>query len=106
MKIQVTAEDATEIRHKLGVLRDTEDLCDDYGVTAQQVDGLLRSVPAGGEWEVPDWAQEAVRGEMLDHAAVLRDIAHDARRHRKEGEALRIAKQAKRFERMFSVAKI
>lgn len=102
MTYTITKHDAEEVRHKLGVLADTEDLRDDYGMTKEQADALLASVPSeGGTWEVPAWAAKAVRDEMTDHVAVLRDIAHDARRNREEGQALRIAKQAARFERLF-----
>jgi hypothetical protein len=52
-------------------------------------------------WIVPAFAEQAVKGEMQDHAGILKGIAGDARSEGAMGQALRIAKQAKRFERMF-----
>lgn len=99
---RLTKEDAEEISHKLYILADTLDLQNDYALTEDQANALAQSVPhAGGSWNVPAWALSAVRGEMADHVEVLRDQAADARNNRESGLALRIAKQAKRFETMF-----
>ena len=103
MQLKLTKDDAEEVSHKLGVLADTDDLRDDYGLTKERVYELIESVPRdGGQWTVPAWAAAAVRDEMQDHVTVLRDIAADARRNREDGQALRIAKQAMKFERMFA----
>lgn len=99
--ISLTKEDAQEVIHKLGVLADSEDLREDYGFTKAQADDLLGSVPgSGGIWRIPLWAIGAVQSEMEDHIVILRDVAADARRSCEQ--ALRICKQAARFERMFS----
>jgi len=99
----LTASDAQEVLHKMAVLADTEDLQDDYGITAQQAATLRDSVPHnGGDWSVPEWAVDAVREEMADHCAVMSSMADDARDSGERGQALSIAKQAKRLSSMFS----
>ena len=100
----LTREDAQEVMHKLTILLNEPDLQADYGVTREQVEVLFKSIPrGGGQWQVPDEMVPAVRGEMQDHIVVLRDIATDAFNANKRGEALRINKQAQRFERMFGL---
>ena len=99
--MKLTKNDAEEVQHKMGVLRDTPDLQESYGITQEQADAILSSVPhAGGEWNYPRNPEciAAIKGELENHAVVLRHIAHDARRHLKTGQALGIDKQAKRFE--------
>ena len=98
MKIKLTANDAQEVQHKMGVLADTEDLQADYGLTQAQADALRDSVPNAGEWAVPDWAIEAVKGELADHAKVLHHIANDARSGGDSAAGMRIDKQAYRIE--------
>ncbi len=103
MKIKLTKDDAEEVRHKIGVLCDTSDLQESYRFSQLMANALYDSIPRNaGEWDVPEWALEAVRGEMADHAVVLRAIAHDARRNREDGQALRISKQATKFEKLFA----
>lgn len=103
MKTKLTKNDAQEIAHKLGVLAETPDLQSDYGLTQAQADTLRESVPhEGGEWIVPEWGVEAVRGEIADHCEVLADIAADARSGGEAGESLRISKQAKRLAELFA----
>lgn len=104
MKFKLTTDDAQEVLHKLWVLHDTEDLCESYNITQKLAKYLINSVPVkGGIWDVDSlWALETVKGEMIDHAHVLRDIARDARGENKIGQALRIDKQAKKFEIMFT----
>jgi hypothetical protein len=102
-KVKVTKSDAQEIAHKLGILADTPDLQEDYGLTQAQADALRDSVPhGGGEWIVPEWGVEPARGEMADHCEVLADIAADARSGNQLGQALRISKQAKRLREVFA----
>lgn len=98
--LKLTRDDAAEVGHKLGVLADTPDLQADYGLTQEQADTLRNSVPPfGGRWTIPAFGVEAVRGELADHVEVLRSIAGDARSGGEMGQALRIGKQAARFER-------
>ncbi len=101
---RLTKEDSEEVMHKMCVLRDTEDLQADYLLSQQDADALCDSIPRnGGEWIVSgDLLINAVKTEMADHVVVLRDIASDARRAREQGQALRIAKQAKRLEETFA----
>ena len=100
---KLTKNDAQEAAHKLGVLADEPDLQEDYGLTQAQAAALRDSVPhEGGEWIVPAWGVEAVRGEMADHCEVLADIAADARSGNQLGQALRISKQAKRLRDVFA----
>jgi hypothetical protein len=102
MTFRLTKEDSMEVGHKLGILADEPELQESYSLTQDQADALRKSVPHnGGEWEVPTEALEAVKGEMLDHVEILRTIAGDCRGS-DMGQSLRIAKQATRFERMFS----
>jgi len=97
--INLTAMDAEEVLHKVCVLCDTPDLQEDYRITQQQADTLADSIPRnGGEWAVPEWATEVVRGELADHALVLRHMSHDQRRNCRTGEALTLARQAIRME--------
>lgn len=81
----------------MGVLADTPDLQADYELDQAQADALLASVCVG-EWEVPEWAVKAVLGELRDHAAVLRDMARDARDENDPGRALSLDAAAKRLE--------
>ena len=99
----LTKDDAQETAHKLGVLADAPDLQEDYRLTQAQAVELRDSVPhEGGEWIVPAWGVEAVRGEMADHCVVLAGIASDARSGNQLGQALRISKQAKRLREVFA----
>jgi len=100
----LTREDAQEIQYKLGILLGEPDLQMDYGITKEQIETLVRTIPMnGGQWQVSDEMLPALRGEMMDHVEVLRDIAQDALNSNERGEALRINKQAQRFERMFGL---
>ncbi len=102
--VKLTREDAQEILHKLTILADNEDLQMDYGLTADQAEELARTVPQqGGDWTIPEWGIVAVQGEITDHVQVLRDIAFDAYNGGQREQALRIAKQAKRLERLFGL---
>jgi hypothetical protein len=104
MTFRLTKEDAQEVLHKMGNLSDTQDLMDEYGLTEADGQHLLLTVPAehGGEWTVGEKHLGAVLGEMQDHVLVLRDIANDARNGGEAGQALRISKQAKRLEAIFT----
>lgn len=73
MKLKLTKKQAQEVLHKFGVLADSPDLQDDYGLSQSQANALLATVPRqGGEWVVPGWAREAVRGELENAAEVCR----------------------------------
>ena len=102
--VQLTREDAQEVMHKIGVLADNTDLQEDYEITPEQANALVQGIPHnGGEWQIPDWAMNAVRGEMEDHIQVMRDIAMDAYNGGQQGQFLRISKQAKRLTRLFGL---
>jgi hypothetical protein len=102
LSVTLTALEAQEVAHKLGVLNDTPDLREDYGLTQEQADTLQRSVPwQGGEWAVPAGCEDAVRGEMADAATVLRAMAHDARGELNNGQALALSRLAAQLERKF-----
>lgn len=101
--MRLTKNHAQEVLHKLCILADEPDLQADYGLTQAQADTLRNSVPPnGGEWVIAPEFVEAVKGEMQDHARVLRHCAHDARRANEVGQALGIDKLAKRFEEVFA----
>jgi hypothetical protein len=103
MKLKLTKNDAQEALHKMGILADEPDLQDDYQLTQHEADVILDTIPRnGGEWEVPAWAIEAVKGEMQDHAGVLRGIAADARSGAEIGQSLALHRQAGKFEKMFA----
>lgn len=100
----LTREDAQEVMHKMTILLNEPDLQVDYDITKEQVEILLQSIPRnGGQWQVSNEMLPALKGEMQDHIVVLRNIATDAFNANKRGEALRINKQAQRFERMFGL---
>ena len=102
--VKLTKEDAQEILHKMGVLVNSSDLQLDYGLSPEQSNILLHSIPQnGGEWIIPEWAINAVKGEIEDHILVLRDIANDAFNSNEFGQSLRINKQAKRLEKLFNL---
>lgn len=98
--IRLTKLDAEEVRHKIGVLCDTPDLQEDYGLTQLICNHLYESIPASGDWEVPAWAVECVREEMKDHAKILRAMSHDAHRNRQIGASLALSRQAIRFDKI------
>lgn len=99
--LRLTKEDAQEVLHKMTALEETPDLCEDYGITVEDAGNICQSIPKnGGEWTIPSNMETAVKGEIEDHAIVLRDIANDALRSNEWGQFLRINKQAKRLEDM------
>ena len=103
MKLKLTKNDAQEVLHKMAILADCEELQADYKITQDQADALRDSIPRnGGEWVVPLAMVEAVKGEMQDHAHILRHIASDARAGNAIGQALGINRQAKRLEAAFA----
>lgn len=99
--MHLTASDAEEVRHKLGVLGETQDLMDDYGVTEDEIDALIASAKEGA-WQVPDVYWHVVAGEMGDHVDVLHRIAEDARNNMQPGQAGAITRQANRLDRTFT----
>lgn len=102
--VKLTREDAQEVLHKVGILADNTDLQEDYGITPEQTNLLVNSIPqSGGDLEIPEWGINAVKGEMEDHILVLRDIAIDAYNGGQQGQFLRINKQAKRLSALFGV---
>lgn len=105
MKIKLTAIEAEEVEHKLEILVDTEDLQVDYNLSLEQAEALLDSVPSkGGEWTIPDFGLEAVKGELEDAGKILRDgIAESARDAGEIGQALSACKLAKRLEEKASL---
>ena len=104
LSVQLTKEDAQEILHKLGIVEDEPDLQEDYGISQEQANLLVNSIPHnGGEWVIPEWAKNCVKGEMEDHILVLRDIAVDALNGNQKGQFLQINRRAKRLEKMFGL---
>lgn len=69
--LKLTAHQAEELRYKLDVVAETDELVEDYGLTVEQVEELAASIPVRGTWTVPDWAVELVR-EEADNIAVIR----------------------------------
>jgi hypothetical protein len=103
--MKLTKNDAEEVAYKLGILAEELELQEDYGLTQVQADALLASVPHhGGDWTIPAFGLEAVRGEMADHCVILDGIASDARGGGEIGQSLAISKQAKRLRLIFQTA--
>ncbi len=69
--LKLTNHQADELRHRLCVVTETEDLLEDYGVTEEQVMDLYATIPVRGEWTVPDWAVELIR-EEAEAVAMIR----------------------------------
>lgn len=69
--LKLTAHQAEELRYKLDVVAETDDLVEDYGLTVAQIEELSASIPARGDWAVPDWAVELIR-EEADSIAIIR----------------------------------
>ena len=89
MQIKITKNQAEEIRYKLSVLLDNEDLQSDYKLTSKQAESLYDSIPYnGGTWTIPDFALEVVKGELENQADILRGIAEDCRAGAKPGQML------------------
>lgn len=103
--IKLTANDAQEVLHKIGILCDEPELQAEYGITQAQCDALVKSIPSqktGGVWTVEDWAWPAVSGEMQDHAVILHSIAYSARNDNEIGQSLACTRQAYKFEKLFN----
>lgn len=65
-----------EVQHKMSVLADTPELQEDYNLTPEQMETLMASIPwTAFEWIIPDFAIEAVKGEMANHIEILLDQA-------------------------------
>ena len=102
MKIHLTEEVASEIRYKMGVLSETDDLMDDYGVSEDEVMDLISSIPKEGEWEVPLEHMKMVMEECQNHADIL---FHQMRQAMKEGKILQaknIGALIKEFDNLFA----
>lgn len=98
--VHLTKLDAEEVRHKLGVLAETDDLLEEYGLTEADVTAAAASAHEG-EWAIDERLWPAVSGEMLDHAVVLHSIANDARNGGLPEQASALTRQAKRLELTF-----
>lgn len=113
--IPLTYEDVQEVTHKLTILVENEDAefpdgtpLDD--LQRQELQTAIRTLGTTrrgktGFLRVPKWAAQIVHGEIVDHAKILDACADAARGGGEVGQALRIAKQARRLERLFSVCK-
>lgn len=104
---RLTKEDAQEVIHKMIVLQEEPELQEEYHITQDQTDYLVKTIPwQGGEWIVSDELLPVVKGEISDHINVLFDIARDALDDGKRGQSLRINKQVIRLGRIFGVGEI
>jgi hypothetical protein len=106
MKIKLTRNEAQEVLHKMIVLSNEPELCADYNITEAQAGDLADSVPAaGGEWEVPDWAIEAVNGEIENACELFRNaFAENERRAGNIGGMLTELRLAAALEKKFNLA--
>jgi hypothetical protein len=93
-----------EIEHKLGILAEENDLLADYGITKEEADGLVDSLPKdGGAWTVPGKLISVVQAELNDHAEILRDLG--AHSDRPEIDMMQAGKLARRLETLFNKTK-
>jgi hypothetical protein len=76
--VKMTANVASEIRYKLGVVGETDDLLEDYGVTEDEVDELIKSIPDEGLWIIPQQHSRMVIEEIDDHIDILDSQMHEA----------------------------
>jgi hypothetical protein len=77
MKITLTKLEREEVQHKMSVLGDTPELQEDYNLTPELMKTLIASIPCSAfEWTIPDFAIEAVKGEMANHIDILLDQAY------------------------------
>ncbi len=77
MRVTLTKETAKEVGHKLTVLAETEELCEDYGITVDEARKLADSVPDCGVWEFQEAHASMIAEELSDHMFVLTDIAKE-----------------------------
>lgn len=107
--MKLTQFQAGELRYRLDIVADEQDLLDDYGVTQEQIEALSRSVPERGEWDCPAWAADMVREELGTTVAIMRDEADSMTRgialdpefdKRRRKEAAAIKRQARALEKL------
>lgn len=102
MKIHLTEEVASEIRYKMGVLSETDDLMDDYGVSEDEVMDLISSIPKEGEWEVPLEHMKMVMEECQDHADILFHQMKEAMIEGEMTQARKIGCLIDKFDNLFA----
>lgn len=74
MEIKLTALQVTELRHKLEIVVDEEDLLESYEVEEDEVNKLIASLPLNdGLWEFDDKYLDLIEGEVQNAL----DIAND-----------------------------
>ncbi len=101
---KLTADEAMEVNHKLTILIHNDDAeINGEPLTEAQRAAIKALIPRNGPgvFNVPDEYWDVIREEMLDHVKILRACSDAARDGGEMGQALRIAKQAMKFERMF-----
>ena len=74
----MTANVASEIRYKLGVLGETDNLLNDYGVTEGEVQTLIDSIPNERFWVIPQQHTRMVIEEIDDHIDILTSQMYEA----------------------------
>lgn len=102
----LTKEQAGEVIHKLSILADEPELCDDYGITMHQARTLVNSVPYnGGEFTLPtdEKERDAVLGEMKNHLDILDGIAYEARKAKEYKQARDTTKLRNELAKLFNI---
>lgn len=72
--LSLTRYMSEEIQHKLGIICDSEELQEEYGITEDEVYAIFKSVPIKGEWEVSDEILKILRVEMYDYPTFIRQL--------------------------------
>lgn len=90
--MKLTKWQAEEIRYRLEIVSDEEDLLESYEISAEQAWELHDSVPDKGEWDVPSWAVPVVLGELENVVDWLRGEAGSVLSDKESANALRTAR--------------
>lgn len=99
--VKLTKLEAQEVLHKLSVVQDSDDLMEDYAVTAEQMEVLIASIPhVGGDWSFPEYHAKMIREEMADACLILRNQASEY--DDKGNRCISRAAFASRLERKFA----
>lgn len=98
---KITKNQAQDIRYKLSILCDSQDLQADYKLSQSECDLIYTSVPVnGGDWNIPEFAINVIKEELIDYANILRGIAEDARAGGQIGQSLSNYREANELENL------
>jgi hypothetical protein len=102
MNIKISKQVSDEIAHKLMVIHDTEDLCEEYGVTKGEIYELYLTLPKdGGEWFIPNHHVKMVVLECRDASNINHAMMVDAMRENEVEEAKIYGKLVAELDKLF-----